>query len=270
MIGDMTPQLVVTDMDGTLLDAQHRIPDDFWPLLEEVQARGIHFAPASGRQLATLQSQFQGHDLPIIAENGTVVYQGGKVINLITIAPETAKAIVAYAASRTDLNWGLVLCRADGAFVSRSDEAFLAECRIYYHRLTVVTPQELIDAANDEVVKLAIYCFDTAEETAQRAELEKVAGGTPVVISGRHWIDIMAPEANKGAALRILAEALGVDISDTIAFGDYLNDYELVKAAGVGYAMENAHPEVKEVADHIAPSNEEHGVLTVLRSLIIP
>ena len=48
-------RLIAVDMDGTLLDAEGRVPDALWPLLEELRERDIHFAPASGRQLATLQ-----------------------------------------------------------------------------------------------------------------------------------------------------------------------------------------------------------------------
>ena len=51
-------RLIVADMDGTLLDGDSNIPDDFWPLLDELHAKGVEFVPASGRQLATLRSMF--------------------------------------------------------------------------------------------------------------------------------------------------------------------------------------------------------------------
>ena len=78
----------------------------------------------------------------------------------------------------------------------------------------------------------------------------------------------MDPTAGKGRALLALADALGVPQARTLAFGDYLNDYELLQAAGTAYAMENAHPDIKAIAHHIAPSNTEAGVVTVLRDLL--
>lgn len=77
----------------------------------------------------------------------------------------------------------------------------------------------------------------------------------------------MAAGVNKGVALHTMAELLSVPISRTAAFGDFLNDYELLREAGTAIAMENAHPKLKEIADHIAPPNTEYGVMTVLRQL---
>src|SRR5699024_4824909 len=85
-----------------------------------------------------------------------------------------------------------------------------------------------------------------------------------VAISGKEWLDIMPAGANKGAALHHMADTLGIDIAATAAFGDYLNDYELLQEAGTAVAMDNAHPQLKAVADIIAPSNLDHGVITVL------
>lgn len=263
----MSFRLVVTDMDGTLLDDNHRIPDEFWPLLQKMQERGIVFAPASGRQLATLQHQFAaaGPHLSIIAENGNVVYHDGEIVSLTTVEEATCHAIVDAVQSRPDIDWGLVICRADGAFISRRDQRFRDECDLYYRKLDIVDdPHEVV---NEEVVKLAIFCFASAEEVGAPA-LEGNSGGLPITISGQHWIDLMRPEMNKGIALRRLAEAIGIPVEETLAFGDFLNDYELVKEAGASYAMANGHPKVKAIADHIAPSNAEHGVMRVLEELL--
>ena len=95
--------------------------------------------------------------------------------------------------------------------------------------------------------------------------IDAAAPDANVVVSGANWVDVMHPEADKGVALRALADALGIAHSETVAFGDYLNDYALLQAAGTAWAMDNAHPELKAIADHIAPSNVDHGVVTVLK-----
>jgi len=68
--------------------------------------------------------------------------------------------------------------------------------------------------------------------------------------------------------LRRRAARVGGPLSQTLAFGDYLNDTELLAAAGTSYAMANGHPQLKAAADHIAPSNEENGVVRVLQQLL--
>ena len=263
----MKYRLIVTDMDGTLLDENHHIPDDFWPLLDQLHDQGVVFAPASGRQLATLQHQFERSSSPLsyIAENGTVVFHEGDIVSLTTVDTAICHEIIETIEQRPDIDWGVVVCRADGAFISRHDEKFLDECNIYYRKLTIT--DDLHAAIDSHVVKLAIYCFQDAETVGAPA-LEGRTGGLPITISGKHWIDLMRPDINKGIALERLAATMGIEITETLAFGDFLNDYELVKAAGTSYAMANAHPKVKEVANHLAPSNANHGVVTVLKELL--
>lgn len=247
--------LIASDMDGTLLDANHQIPEGFWPLLEKMQANGMHFAPASGRQLYTLLDQIPAKS--VIAENGSVVYHDGEIISTTTLPADKAEAVIRVV-EETDIDWGVVLCRVDGAFVSRTDNAFLREGIRYYKRLERV--ENLRDHVNDQVVKLAIFSFPDAEEVAPLLAQD----GLALAVSGAHWIDMMDPSANKGNGLRALAQHLGVDMADTVAFGDYLNDRELLEAAGTSWAMENAHPEIKAIADKIAPANTDHGVVKVL------
>ena len=78
-------------------------------------------------------------------------------------------------------------------------------------------------------------------------------------------MDVMNSGVNKGAALRTIQEKLGISREETMSFGDYLNDYELLLEAKESYAMANAHDKLKEIAAHIAPSNREQGVMRVIR-----
>lgn len=134
----------------------------------------------------------------------------------------------------------------------------------YYARLEIVDD---LDAVDDQVLKLAIYDFDGGEEhtAVAFADLRETH---QVVVSGLHWVDIMNATVNKGVALRNLQAALGVTPAQTAAFGDYLNDLELLQAADWSYAMADAHPDVAAVARHRAPSNADAGVVTVIEGLL--
>ncbi|MDO5097255.1 MAG: HAD family hydrolase [Corynebacterium sp.] len=260
-------RLVATDMDGTLLDGQRRIPSEFWPVLRQLHDEGVHFAPASGRQLYTLMDQFEpaGFPVSIIAENGTVVYHEGEIISTTTINPESAGAIIDTVSATDSLDWGLVVCRTDGAFINRTDRPFLDQCEPYYARLRTVA--DLNECINDEVIKIALLIFDDAEKVAAPI-MREVAEDLTVAISGHHWIDMFNPAANKGIAFTQLAAAIGVPMAQTVAFGDYLNDTELLAAAGRSYAMANAHPDIIKAADFLAPANTDNGVVTELQKLL--
>ena len=94
-------------------------------------------------------------------------------------------------------------------------------------------------------------------------QLREVPKRFPTLIASsslRNNIEINSAEAGKGNALRRLCEALGIDCAESVAFGDGLNDAELLRAAGRGCAMANAVPPVKEAADVIVESNNDAGV----------
>ncbi|AGS73009.1 Cof-type HAD-IIB family hydrolase [Streptomyces collinus] len=264
-------RLVVTDMDGTLLDDAKRMPDGLWPVLAELRRRGVLFSPASGRQYATLARQFAevAEGMVFIAENGTYVVRDGVELGSDplerSVAASVARTVRRLAADGVDV--GAVVCGKRSAYVERADEAFLAEVRKYYVEHRVV---EDVTAVEDEVIKVALFDFGPVERTTAPA-LEAFAATHQVVVSGEHWVDVMNGTASKGAALRGLQRELGITPAQTMVFGDYLNDLEMLDAADWSFAMSNAHPEVVRRARHLAPSNNDNGVLrTISRVVGIP
>lgn len=248
-------------MDGTLLDAHGSLPPGLGEVLAAAAEHGATVAPASGRQLGTLQAMFAGDNEPVdyIAENGTVVAHHGEIVSTTSLPKDPVHAIIDAAAGR----FTVVVCQPLKAYTHPGlDDMTRKEIDRYYHSTAEI--DDLHDAVTEDVVKVAVYTPDNAEALVAPV-VKKAAPGMNTVISGAHWVDVMDPSADKGVALLALAEALGVEKTNTVAFGDYLNDYALLKAAGTAYAMDNAHPKLKAIADHIAPSNTDYGVITVLR-----
>ncbi|MEU8713341.1 Cof-type HAD-IIB family hydrolase [Streptomyces sp. NPDC048663] len=261
-------RLVVTDMDGTLLDDEKRIPAGLWPMLAELRRRGVLFSPASGRQYATLARQFAdvADGMVFIAENGTYVVRDGVELSSDVldqaVVGDLARTVRRLVAAGVDV--GAVVCGKRSAYVERTDEAFLAEVRRYYVEHRVVDD---LTAVDDDLIKVALFDFGPAERTTAPA-LAPFAATHQVVVSGEHWVDVMNRTANKGTALRGLQRELGITPAQTMVFGDYLNDLEMLDAADWSFAMANAHPDVISRARHLAPSNNDDGVLrTVARIL---
>ncbi|MEU5633013.1 Cof-type HAD-IIB family hydrolase [Streptomyces rishiriensis] len=264
-------RLVVTDMDGTLLDDDKRIPAGLWEVLERLRERGVLFSPASGRQYASLAREFAevAEGMVFIAENGAYVVRDGEELSSDPLDPDVVARVVAQARRLTadGVDMGVVVCGKRSAYVERSDEPFLAEVARYYVRHQVVGD---VAAVDDEIVKVALFDFGSAEERTAPA-LASFAHTHQVVVSGEHWVDVMNRTAHKGAALRRLQRELGITPAQTMVFGDYLNDLEMLDAAEWSFAMTGAHPEVVRRARHLAPSNNDNGVLrTVVRLLGLP
>ena len=267
----MTPtdiRLIAVDMDGTLLLPDGTIPEGLWPLLERLRERGIVFAPASGRQYATLREMFgsAGLELDYIAENGAHVMRGGVEVSSDRLEPQFTASVVARL-RRMDaegVRLGVVLCGTRSAYIEDTDPVFVAEAEKYYRALEVVDDLLTVD---DRIVKIAVYDFGGGE-THSAPRLADLRTTHQVVVSGAHWVDIMNQGVDKGVALRALQRALGVTPAQTAAFGDYLNDVQMLQAADHSYAMADAHPDVAAVARHRAPSHAQAGVLTVIERLL--
>ena len=86
-----------------------------------------------------------------------------------------------------------------------------------------------------------------------------------VTLAGQNWIDIMRADVNKGIAIEFLQKRLGLAPDQCMAFGDYPNDLEMIQQVGWSYGMANGHPDLLAVARFRAPSNEDNGVMRVLR-----
>ena len=262
-------RLVVTDMDGTLVDAESRLPAGLDDAVTEMREHGILFAPASGRQMANLRSVLGAavEDSPLIAENGSFVVHDGVEIHSATITPDEARAAITaahrLAAEGRDL--GAVVACKERAYTERDDAPFAAQIGIYYTAHQVV--DDLLALPLDTVLKVAIFDFDNVEDGTAEA-MRAAVPTVQTVVSGKHWVDLMSHGADKGRAVGAIQERLGITPAQTTVFGDYLNDLGLYDYSELSFAMANAHPGIHEVARYTAPANTEDGVLRTVEELL--
>lgn len=264
--GEHDVRLVVCDMDGTLLDDDGAVPETFWPLVDTMNERGIVFAPASGRQYATLAQMFEDHDSvrTFIADNGTRVVQDEEVVSLTPLDRDSAVRVIDGVRAATHRDLGLVAGGAKRAYVERQDDRFVEQASRYNIDLEIVDDLKSVD---DHFIKMATFDFRGVDDIVDDV-FPGDWDGNQVVISATHWIDIMSDRANKGTAVVDLQKHLGVTRTQTVVFGDFLNDLEMIREAELSFAMENAHEGIIDAARYLAPSNNEHGVVTVLKHML--
>lgn len=258
-------KFIASDMDGTLLNENSQLDPKFYDVYERLEARGIMFAAASGRQYYSLVETFAPlrDRMVFIAENGTLVMHKGQELYSCTIPKSEAEVVVKQA--RLIEGAHLVLCGKQSAYIETQDPQALKEFAKYYHRCEFVEDVLNVD---DDFIKIAICHFEGAEELVFPLMEAQFGQIHQVVVSGKIWLDVMNANASKGAAMKHLQKTLGFSYEQTMSFGDYLNDVEMLKESYYSYAMDNAHPEVKKLARFIAPSNQEAGVLQVIEELL--
>ena len=259
-------KLIMSDMDGTLLDDDGRLPSGFDAMMAALKARHVMFAPASGRQYLALVEQFSQYrdDLLFVAENGTFVNYHEIEIFSSPMQPENVRAVLAAVEGVPDIY--PVLCGKKASYVKSDYPPFYEEMSRYY------TSHQLVDSfadLEDDILKVSFCdCDHSDAEHTIYPSLASFADRLQVAVSASRWVDVMNPDINKGVAVRQVQRILGIAPEECAAFGDYLNDLEMMSAVYYSFAMANAHPRIKEAARFQAKSNADGGVLLAIQDLI--
>lgn len=259
-------RLVATDMDGTLLNSAKELPENFLPVFNQLREQDILFAAASGRQFYNIRNQFTTieNEVIFIAENGSyVVYQGQELL-VQDIDRDTVKRLITIARNIPDAY--IILCGKKQAYIENDTAAFMKNVKMYYDRWKLV--DNLLEVFDDAFLKIAI-CDLAGSETNSYLHFKHLEQEMEVKVSGNIWLDLSHKLANKGRAINVIQKKFGIDINQTMVFGDYLNDLEMMKEGYFSYAMANAHPDIKAAARFSTGSNDENGVMQVLESLVV-
>lgn len=259
-------KLIASDMDGTLLTTDKRLPADFAQVVRALYGKGVSFCIASGRQYASLRRDLETlvPELIFIAENGALIMEQDRQLFIDPLDACDLPRIVRAAEGLEQVY--PVICRSDAAMVDKSaSEAFVDELRMYYEQTFVV--ENLAEKCADfhDVCKVAFYDAGDAATHELPVLQRRLGGHHSVILSGANWVDVMKPGVNKGRAMQMLQSLKGLTPDECMAFGDYLNDLELLESVTESYAMENALDELKAIARHIAPHNDDDGVMRVVK-----
>ncbi|MDO5559299.1 MAG: HAD family hydrolase [Oscillospiraceae bacterium] len=259
-------KLIASDIDGTLLDADKKIPAQFDSLLHTLAQYGIRFVIASGRSYSAVSHLFcDYHDLStFICDNGAFIVTDGIVTDISIISRPTL-AMILDILEHTE-NAYPVLCGRNGTYVTRESEARITDSLSHYYNNVVIC--ESLDEVHDEIFKIAV-CDTKDPQTNSYAALSKIFGSKlSLQVSGASWMDIMNGGINKGCALRKIQQQQKITEKETMAFGDYYNDIEMLSCARYSYVMENANDDMKQYGRYLCEGNDKNGVInTVYRYL---
>jgi Cof subfamily protein (haloacid dehalogenase superfamily) len=260
-----TIRFVAADMDGTLLNGRHELSPEFFPVYEKMKEKGVLFAAASGRQFFNLYNRFKSisDEVIFIAENGSYVVHKGEDLLVQDMHRDDVKRLLTEV--RKIPNAFPILCGKKGAYIEDAFPSFIEHVEMYYDRYWQV--DNLSDVEDDRFLKIAICDLAGSEQNSYPHFCHEL-DNLQVKISGSIWLDLSHKLANKGKAIALIQSRYGISMEETMVFGDYLNDLEMMYQAGYSFAMENAHPDIKHAAKYLAASNEENGVIEVLKQML--
>lgn len=261
-------KLIASDVDGTLI--QDSTPDlypEMEDMIKNLKEKDVLFCAASGRQYASLANVFRNvsEDIAYIAENGAHIRYQNKNISVTPMKRQYVEELMEMLRSYYG-ECDTIISTAEGSLVESRNPEFLHLITHGYHNVFRQVEDVLKEDA--EIIKIAVRRKDSIRDLGEKVLIPQWSGRVKACMAGEEWVDFMDLSVDKGNALKTLEQYLGIAREETIAFGDNNNDIGMMKAAGIGYAVDTAVEEVKLAADRICPGYQEKGVYHTLRSLI--
>lgn len=283
-------QLIASDMDGTLLDEHMHISEENIAAIRYAQEKGIHFMVCTGRNITEALPALNDANIecPMITLNGAQAFdKDHRVLFTVEIAKENALEVmrilekydVYYEVSTNQGTFSENLARrieTFAAFLSQrlphlTYQMAIAMTSARFESLPIKIVENMKEYILQEEIKvLKIIGFNNTEPQI----LDKVAADLAdqpkihITSSGTNNIEINHIDAQKGIAVKKIAEMFNIPLSQVMTIGDNYNDLSMIQEAGVSFAMENAVDELKQAAKYIADTNIHSGVGKAIRRAI--
>lgn len=271
-------KMIGFDLDGTLLNSNKEISDYTRDVMREAVEQGVIILPATGRPLTGIPKPVMalpGIRYAVTANGARVVdVQEDKVLHEALLPYEKGKELLEifakYDTYREVYYEGFGYATAD--MEERIEEYMSIKPMIEYMRTTrrrVPDVEAMFHEKKMAVDKLQALFRDTeTRDLAMKEVKEKVQGAAVTSALGNN-IEANGEDAQKGIALLKLGEILGIKKDEIMAFGDGSNDMDMIRRVGFGVAMENGIDEIKEAADYITVTNDEHGVAKAIEKFVL-
>jgi len=256
--------VLVADVDGTLVGEDKLVPPGVAAAVRTARERGVRVCLATGRMWEATRpfAEAIGADPPAILYNGAVVYDfvADATLWASRLPPEVVPRLLPVLRRFRDTS-PLVFVHGRVYAERRTPQVDLYARR---DRLTVEIVPAFEQVLDETPVKLLIVGRHDELEALGRETA--AAGGALIsqVFSQADYLEILPAGVSKGVALPILARALGVPLDRVVAVGDNHNDVTMLRAAGLGVAVEGAPAEVLAAAQATCPGPEQEGVRVVL------
>lgn len=255
-------RLAVFDIDGTLKsNVDHTIARESIDAVSCLRKKGIKVAIASGRQFQNIQPELRaiGFDYYILANGSYVTDSRGEVLYQHEIDALTVESLRKDFVERDQ---PLELRYTSGYYSANPNQSLTKYTLKLFSKEQVASDLQAMVKEDPAICGLLPFaCVGHIEPQDWDYFLQKYPQLHFISIFDGLLCDINRSGVSKATGLADICGYLGIDIQDTIAFGDDINDVELIHAAGIGVAMGNAVPEVRDAADYVTSRSEDLGVV---------
>lgn len=263
-------KLICMDVDGTLLNDEKQVPAEAAESLRTASAAGLQVALVSGRMLAALEPIERELGIPCIkaCSAGTYIVRDGVCLSSVYLPVRALREMTALG---RELGIPLWIYREKEWYVTAVDEYVEREAEIIRREPVCRDGDELADQWEKAKTGPNKLLFGARPEIIREISSRLKDGRWPDMEAARSadiYLEIFPRGMDKGRALEIICEKLGIAPGQTLAFGDQELDLPMIRAAGAGIAMGNAIDRLREEADYVTASNNEGGISQALRHFL--
>lgn len=265
---DYKNKILLSDLDGTLLDSNGQVSYKNKQAIKEFVKKGGHFGIATGRSHLNAKYFLDGIpiNVPSIFYNGSVLYDYSKeeFIEFNAICKDHIADLLRFSLAELPDIMIQIYC-VDMCYIVSMEE--LAEKNeVKYHRPNVFC--NLAEILDKDWIKILLYGSCTDLKVIEEQILKSKCGqDIDYVYTSEKYLEILPNNINKGTMISRLKELMGSQYT-IYAVGDYSNDREMIKVADVGIAPANALPEILNIADKISSSNDEGAIADVIYNIM--
>ena len=260
-------RLVVSDVDGTLVDKKKRLTNGTIAAVGRLRAAGLGFTIISARPRSGMMpiADALALDTPMGAFNGgTVFRRDGHVLCQHRIDPVVSTAMLELAKGSAADIW---VFADDQWYASTTEGTHVASERITSNQEPVIV--EDFARFADRTDKITFVSDDPAVLAELRERSTHLTDRATIVQSQTYYLDVTALSANKGDGIALLAEAMETPLSATCAIGDQANDLPMFARAALSIAMGQGPAEVRAKADRVTGGNDADGVAQAIDEVIL-
>lgn len=267
----MKYKLLCIDIDGTLLDDQKKLLPQVKESIKKVAGKGVHIVLASGRMPAgvSLIEKELGVKCIKACSAGTYILSGDECIGAGYLSLETMKSVYTDIAEKYKIPlW--IFC-GKSWYVTSTDQYVEREIHTIKREPVVVDAISLAgkwECESTRPNKLLVAAEPQKLKHIYKEMKEKDWKDIDMACSAADFIEIFPKGMTKGRALSLICNKLGINIEETVAFGDQELDIPMIEAAGIGIAMGNAIQELKDKAAFITKSNNEAGIAYAIENYL--
>ena len=251
-------KLITTDLDGTLLNNNKDLPLELPIILKKCKDNNIKFFIASGRSYLNVGSKLYNisDNVNFICDNGANIILNNKIVYKSVIDKNLLSSVIDVCESIADIH--IILCTANSFYtLPMTDNRVKNEILEYYRQKLVILDN--LKEVND---------LHSPSDNSAKVLNDKFKNYLSLAISGDHWFDIMNINITKGSAVKFIQNKYDISPEETMSFGDFYNDIEMLKCAKYSFVMDNATDDMKKYGNFIADSNQNDGVVKAINKYI--